>query len=236
VKKNTLFLMFILVFSFLIMACCNVIKGSGKIETKSYDLKDFVEVEISNQFEVDIIKADTFKVEIKADDNVFNHLDVSVIGNKLRLRSANDTKFINCTLKAQVNMPTIESLDVSGISKCEFVEFKADNFIAKVLGASTIKGSISATNVELNAEGASKIEIKGNAENVNIESFGASTIDIKDFYVKKAMIDISGASNTTISAEEEIKGKVSGASALYYYGNPTVNVDATGASNIVKKD
>ena len=69
-------------------------------------------------------------------------------------------------------------------------------------------------------------ELRANASNINLEQFA----------VDDAAIRLSGASNGTINASGTLDANVSGASSLYYVGNPTLgDIDTSGASKVREK-
>ncbi len=114
-------------------------------------------------------------------------------------------------------MPELSALDISGASVATVSNVKADS-------------------LKLNASGASKIKIDGEADNLDSDASGASKIDAEDLKVENADINASGASNTTVSVTNELKADASGASTIYYTGEPTnVSPKTSGASSVKKK-
>ena len=78
--------------------------------------------------------------------------------------------------------------------------------------------------------------MEGTADDVTIETSGASNTNLEDFRVVNATLDVSGASNATIDASGRLDANISGASTLYYIGNPTLgDIDVSGASKVSQK-
>ncbi len=69
------------------------VTGSGKAETRDFALSNFTGIQAANAFSTQINKADAFKVQVTADDNLWNSLDISTSGNTLHLRA--QAKFNN---------------------------------------------------------------------------------------------------------------------------------------------
>ncbi|MCH5715799.1 hypothetical protein [Niabella hibiscisoli] len=60
----------------LAISSCNIIdskriKGSGKVTTKTYDLKNFSNLDLGSSMEVYITQANDYSVKIETDDNLF---------------------------------------------------------------------------------------------------------------------------------------------------------------------
>jgi hypothetical protein len=96
-------------------------------------------------------------------------------------------------------------------------------------------GNLQAVNVVADLSGASVMNISGSADIFEIEASGASVCKDYGFEVKKLEAQISGASNMSITVEDEINIEASGASSLKYKGNATIkSQNLSGASSIRK--
>ena len=58
--------------------------GSAGLETRQFDFTSFTKVEAGQDFEVDLIRADTHKVSITMNENLFEYLDTSQWGEVLQ--------------------------------------------------------------------------------------------------------------------------------------------------------
>jgi hypothetical protein len=100
----------------LFTGCQGVVQGSGKLETREYDLSDFTRVEISSAFEFAISQADSYRVSVTADDNLFQHLDISRDGETLKIGLKTILSLGSATLQAEIAMPRLLEVDISGAS------------------------------------------------------------------------------------------------------------------------
>jgi hypothetical protein len=157
-----------------------------------------------------------FSVVIEADDNLLQYIKTEVRGDTLKIYT--DGK-ISMQKKASVkiSMPEITGLDVSGASTVVVSNVKADA-------------------LELDASGASNITIDGEAKELVADASGASEIDAEELKVENAAVEASGASSATVSPANELKADASGASSIYYTGEPkNVVPKSSGASSVKKK-
>ena len=96
------------------MAGCTGIKviGSGNLITKAFDFSDFTVIEAENGMHVELTKSGTFGVEVIADDNVMEHIEVSKSGDTLRIRPKANAAFRSATLTAKITMPDLYKLEL----------------------------------------------------------------------------------------------------------------------------
>jgi len=105
-----------------------------------------------------------------------------------------------------------------------------------VSGASRVSGDIVAGNVDFDISGASSVELDGSANDIIADVSGASSLKLDDFTATNANVDLSGASSGTVNLTGRLDADVSGASRLWYIGEPTLgDIDTSGASSVSQK-
>jgi len=211
--------------------------GSGNLETEEYAFIDFTEVEISSAFEFEIQQSSSYSINITADDNIMEYVQVSQDGQTLKIGLRRVIWLGPVTLRASVTMPELSNLDVSGASRGTISDFSStEDLDIMVSGASRVTGDITAGDVEFDISGASTIQLEGSANDIDADVSGASSLNLDDFTVNNADVDFSGASSGTINLNGRLDADLSGASRLWYIGEPTMGtIDTSGASTISKK-
>ncbi|MGP0067129.1 MAG: protein kinase domain-containing protein [Isosphaeraceae bacterium] len=198
------------------------IVGSGKPATKSWDLADFLSVEIRQPFRTSVTRADRFAVSVTTDDNVLDHVVVAREGSRLRVRLEDGLSYRlsgKDPLKLAITMPLLEEIDVGGAGKATIQGFASDRpFLAHLSGASTLEGSIRAGDVDFDISGASTLKLGGSGRTAKLLASGASHFKLTDWQVngEKLTIDVSGASSARFrgSAQTAVL-KAEGASQLH---------------------
>ena len=212
--------------------------GSGNLETETYVFTDFTEVEIGSAFEFEIKQSSSYSISVTADDNVIEHVRVSQVGQTLKigLRLFHPIGG-HVTLRASVTMPQLRGLIASGASRGDISGFSStEDLDITVSGASRVTGDITAGNVEFGISGASTIQLEGSANNMDATASGASHLNLDDFIVNDADVNLSGASSGTVNLNGRLDANLSGASNLWYIGEPTMgDIKTSGASAISKK-
>ena len=191
-------------------------KGSGNAKSEKRNLSGFKQIESGGAIALEVVAQKDFSVEIEADDNLLPLIKTEVSGDTLKI-SATDKISSKTKIIVKISMPELTSLVVSGASGAIVSNVKTDS-------------------LKLEASGASKIKINGEANFLESDASGASGIDAEGLMVNDADIEASGASNTTVSAADNLKADASGASTIYYTGEPkNVEPKSSGASSVKKK-
>ncbi len=211
--------------------------GSGNVVTQEFDLAGFDKVDVSHAFTVDISEGEAFSVIIRIDDNLAQYLEVVKRGSTLKIGLKPRISVTNATMEAEVTMPELTGLDLSGASHGTITGFESTKALdVDVSGASHLAGDIEAGDTRFDASGASHVTLSGSAQDVTIDASGASHVNLADFTVADANVEASGASHVTVNASGRLDVEASGASHVYYLGSPTLGkVDSSGASSIERK-
>ncbi|MHB0875021.1 MAG: head GIN domain-containing protein [Anaerolineae bacterium] len=199
--------------------------GSGQLENRTYDLADFSALDVSHAFEVNVQRGDSYSVVVTADDNLFRYLTVTRRGSTLRLGVDPDagTVFGTITLRADITMPELTAVSLSGASRCNVSGFASgQDLSAELSGASTLDGDMSVVDARFELSGASRAELAGSAEDLTIDLSGAASLDLSDFRAVNARANLSGGSRASLDVSGRLDYDVSGGSHLDYSGNPSL--------------
>lgn len=225
------------------ISSCNIIdservKGNGNITSKTYDLKNFSNLDLGSSMEVHITQSDNYSVKIETDENLFNYLSVKVNdGNTLEVDVKDNINLdASGEVKVYIAAPLLDKVNLSGAAQLQtegkFVQEKKIAF--DLSGASSGNISVRAPQVELEASGASTLTADGECRDVNASASGASTINSFDLKSENADIEASGASTVRVFSSLKLNARSHGASSVKYRGNPQVTQDVSGASSVGK--
>ncbi|MBI9097604.1 MAG: DUF2807 domain-containing protein [Spirochaetaceae bacterium] len=236
-KKGPLILLLVSI-SFVFSGCDILgIRGSGNIVENSYSLTDFTSIRASNTCDLTTMKGDEYSVIVSCDDNILPYLEVYVTDNMLTLDLESGYFFSHIEFNVTVIMPELNSLKVSGASAAVVSGFQnSSSFYTDVSGASDVRiDFISSAHIDCQVSGASELTISSitSTGQMIIDCSGASELDCKNTASTDGDIAVSGASEVYVNLSGALTASVSGASALYYSGNPTLhNIDISGASRL----
>jgi len=210
----------------------------GNLKTEEMIFSDFTAVEVGWAFELTVTQSSSYSVVISADEKIFDNIEVTQTGNTLIINHKSGIDFSALPRKAEISMPDINKLILSGATRGTAEGFSNSNtFILGLSGASYLEmTNINVGDVEIVLSGASTITASGTANNLSSSVSGASRLDLSNFPVNNADVNVSGASRATINPEGTLDADVSGASTLEYIGNPTMgDITTSGASTVKQK-
>jgi len=232
--------------------------GSGQQEylgenSYEYNLSGFKGIDGSSSFDIEVKRDDHFSVLIIADKSLKNKLIVETRGNNLYL-GMKPFSFGNIkSPRAIITMPELESVQLSGASSMVAAGFESEKkFSCDLSGSSSLdidivagdsflelSGASDATlvleskKVRIDLAGSCDVEFYGFGSDLIAELSGASSADLKDFEIKNADIELSGSSNIHVNMDGTLNIDASGASNMYYTGNVIMGkIDLSGASSI----
>ena len=189
-----------------------------------FNCKNFTGLDLSGVVEVNLVKSDSYKVEVTLPSVLQEYLlvyesnGVLKIGWNKQIPSKLHKRLGSWTCKAEIAMPELRKVEMSGATslRCD------DTF---ELG----RGELS-----LELSGASHIKtLNANAGKLDAEISGASSCVMYGSYLE-AELDLSGATKTSLDGDYgKVEIDASGACEVNLKGSiGTLEIDASGASNV----
>ena len=214
--------------------CTKHLTGSGNVVTRQITVTSFSKMEVSYAFAVQLSLGDPPEVTVRVDDNLVDDLDVGVAGETLRIGLKGGLAVNHATLEADVTVPSLVGIDMSGASTLKAQGPLASSpFELSLSGASTFDGELALDHAAIGLSGASHAVLAGSAKTVEASVSGASQIEAEDLSLDSLTIDLSGASHAAVAVTGTISASASGASNLTYSGTPTfTRKDVSGGSAI----
>lgn len=203
---------------------------------KEFNVSNFNGLEISNAFVVEVHQGASFKVVAHGEskDDLAN-LRITTSGKTLtaKFNSSNWSWGGHKSIRLDITMPTLQSLDFSGAVKANIVGFNdLENLNIVLSGASKTTINTNADKISAEVSGASKLILQGKCSKFNLEASGASNVEASNLQARDADVEASGASHANIYALKTLDADASGASKITYRGNPAIRQESTGASSI----
>lgn len=227
--------------------------------TKKYDLT-FNGIEVSDKFDIQLIKAEEHKVIIEVDTEYAPYLSVTTEAGILKVRFKKlpvKMQFGKESFKMTIYTPMINFIDLSGACKLTCAdEFSLgmNNFRATISGASVVNtlmiNSIDASvkvsgaskafldgefsDLEVDVDGASKLTVNTRCSEFDAEVFGGSDLEVTGS-IQEVHLDVKGASKATLTGQgSELDAEVGGASKLKAEEFQVIvaKIEAKGASSV----
>ena len=243
-KKLIAAVLVVVLFTLGLVTGCTGVKviGSGNVITKTFDFSDFTAIKAESGMQVELTRSDTFSVEVVADDNVIEYIEVSKSGDALRIRPKSNAAFRDATLTTRITMPELYKLELSGGSHVNLTGFSSTHDLSvKLSGGSHVSdfitpGDITAGNADFSLSGGSHVRLTGSADDLDINCSGGSHIDLEGLSADNADINLSGGSHATVNVSGTLNVDLSGGSKVYYVGDPTIGEqDVDWDSDLIEK-
>jgi hypothetical protein len=233
--------------------------GSGRVISKELQFTDFRIIHVDSAFQVEIKYSASYSVSVTMDDNLFDYLMITREGDVLRIGLKTGYSYHELSrARAEIQLPDLYELQLdgsargtiqgfnsshkfmlhlSGASSAEISDTYAGDVEIEISAAGKLSGSITANGeARFTLSAASTVILGGKANSLLIDGSGASHLELSDFAVHDARVNLSGASQATISLDGRLDADLSGTSTLLYIGNPTLgDINVTGGSTISKK-
>lgn len=239
--KTSKLILFSLLLMAMISSCLNTtrVSPSRNVTTLNKSISDYKGLEISSAFTVDVQYSPTDEsIEIEANENLHQYIEVEKVNDLLRIRIQNGVNISgNSTLRAHIiTNDVLDYFSASGASIITLTDpLAADEVTINLSGASNFIGSVTSNSINAYIEGASNANLDGSTESLFANVSGASTIRDYDMVVNDATIQLSGASQGSLTINGAIDVTASGASILRYKGTGSItDINVSGASQVIK--
>ncbi|UCB42370.1 MAG: DUF2807 domain-containing protein [Dehalococcoidales bacterium] len=234
--------------------------GKRKMIAREMDFSDFTNIEVSSCFKVSITRADSYSVNVAANEKLFDCINVSKSGSTLKmsikplpLPARPNLLSPRPDLRAEITMPELHKLRLGSAATCIVSGFNSNDGLdlnvtgnsaldidieagktkVEISGASRLRGKMKLADTEFTLSGASRAELNGSAKNVVLNAWGASRLDLADFVLNDTGVNLKGASEATIKVNGRMDLDLSGGSRLYYNGSPTMGkINVSGTSTL----
>jgi len=211
--------------------------GSGNLVTTQEFISDFTKVDAKGGFNVEIVKSGFYSVFVTADDNIMKYIEITKSGETLIVGVTGGVSFNSTTLKVDISMPELYSLELSEGVQCKLDEFSSTSQFSVDLseGSVLIGEFVTTENVTLDLSGGTVLGLVGEANDITIDASSGSNLSISSFTVHNVNVKLSGGSIATIKLDGRLDADLSGGSKLLYIGDPTLGmIERSGGSEIIK--
>jgi hypothetical protein len=192
-KMKTTLAIIVLLLVVMVTACSQITTGSGQVVTQEMELTGFDKLDISQGFNVQVDQGDEFSVVIRVDDNLVEYLQVEKVGDTLKIGLEGNRIYGNSTLQANVTLPSLTGLDVSGGSDVSVNGTGDEIWVDASGGSDADLAAFKMVNASIDASGGSQVIINASGT-LNVDASGGSQV----YYLGSptmGQIDTSGGSD-----------------------------------------
>jgi hypothetical protein len=234
-KRSLLLAMVIIAVMVGISGCETEDPGPLQYQEKEFSHENFDRLEMGSGFHIDVEESAYFRINVSGDSRNLNDLDVYKKGSTLVIEFDENANRRHDTY-IKISMPTLKGINFSGGSISYVEGFESDGGLDFVLsGGSVCTLEAGYRALAINLSGASKLRLNGLGDEINGTISGASKLEAFDYPVASGDLDVSGASHVDVTVSHTLTVGASGASFVYYRGNPALDASVSGGS-VVERD
>jgi len=190
------------------------VRGSGHLASVARHLPPYDAIAVRGPVSVLVERTGDEHVELTAEDNLLDYLEMEVRGGVLHLGVADGVSLApRREIFYRVRSYEVLELDASRASSVDL----------EVGHVPTLWVTVS---------GASRVTPWGDADEQDVFVSGASRYDAFDLDSYEVRAEVSGASLVDVRVSDVLRGSVSGASRVRYIGWPEIRADVSGGSTV----
>jgi hypothetical protein len=232
--RNVFAALLCLFLAFNLLSCECEDPGPVQRIEKDFDIIDFDRLEIASALDVRVEQSNVYSIVVTGDRRNVDDLDVYKSGSTLIIKF-DDNSNRNHETFITITMPHLEGANFSAASASKVDGFESDEDLDLYLsGASVCQVNAGYREVNVILSGASNLLMSGLGDEINAEISGASVLVAFDYPVRKADVNVSGASSGKVTVTDELTAVAASARSIIYRGNPSVTTAISGGSAVLK--
>ena len=210
------------------------IRGNGNVINVDRPVAAFDRIEVSGYYKVLLVRGTKEALSVEADENLMEHIRTRVENGTLVI-DADRTMRHSKSLKIFITFVNLKGIELNGaVNIYNESELTLDDLDINLSGAAEGKMALNVRKLDLEMSGGSKFELTGKADDVNINASGAVHLYSIEMEIQRMRLELSGAGLAEVNVKEKLDTDISGASKIWYKGNPQLTQHVSGAASIEK--
>jgi len=222
----------------LMFAACQskCVEDLGIHTTRDQVVKPYDEIKVSGPIKLILRQDSSFKLNVAADSSVIDLVKTEVSGHELSVKldpskyCGKDSIMVTASIGDLRKITASEAVKIYSSSKINL-----NDITLKLSGVTAINLDLNAGKLTLDNDGSTNINLIGQSGTYDLTSKGTINMNAFDFVTGIYDINIEGTGKSRINVLNELKVKTSGATEIFYKGNPKkVDEKKTGIAKLEK--
>lgn len=210
------------------------VKGRGDSAVRTYELSGFNGIALSVDASVIYVQDDAYYVEIDAQPNIQEALDITVeqgilkIGSKKTLRRHHP-------IVITLHSPSLNSLELSGCGRFTANStIRTDKLSVDVSGHADVSiNSLDAQSLDAELSGSAKLDIYGGKlATQTLTGSGSCNVNTLGMRSETTTLRLSGSGNIKLWAVQQLDVRISGSGNVTYKGTPAIRSEISGSGSL----
>jgi len=216
------------------------ISGFSYAQRETRDLTGFDEISLSYPAHLIVTQGDTYKVELEGDRDDLEDIRTEVRGSTLIIKNYKEWGWFHWdshnSITIYVTMKEVKALSVSGSGRIENRgTINASDLDLDVSGSGKIDLVADAKDVSIDISGSGSVNLEGSGAENRVDISGSGHLDADNFKSESFDIQISGSGRCSVYATKGIYAEISGSGSVYYKGDPDKIRSSVSGSGKVRK-
>jgi hypothetical protein len=203
------------------------------------DVPSFTEVALSVPGTLHLRQGDPRSVEIEASQDVLDHLETTVDGDRLEIRD--ESNFLERMfdedewgeIDVYVTAPTIEAIALAGTGRVVGeTPIESESLSLDNAGSGEMDLEVSASTLDTRIAGAGHLRLRGTADRVTVRIAGSGTVRALDLTAATAEVKVAGSGDTHLHVTDRLSAKIMGSGDVEYRGAPTIDTSILGSGSV----
>ncbi len=197
----------------LLSSCERTVRPSRDVESRSYDVAAFEEIETGDGWRIDVRIGSPQSVVLESDDNLLDATEVEVSQGRLSIRLKFET-LRPTVLQGTITVESLTRIQASGNARVAVEGLDGDS-------------------LDIDLSGGAQVTARGRVEELRLDTSGGARVDGSGLEVKLARVEMSGGSKVELNVSESVVGSASAVSTLVVEGTPAnVDVETSGGAQM----
>lgn len=222
-----------LILSIFLCSCLsyNCITGEGEKEKSSRDLKEFTELSINLNADIQLKKRAQPGIEMEAYQNLLDIIEIEEDDNTLKVSSE---KCIESETRPLITVyfSDLEALKINSSAHIFSKDTLNGDFELSINGSGDAILPCNLESLEVKINGSGDIKVSGSSRETVIKINGSGDIDALALLSEKAEVKINGSGDVRLHVLDELDTKITGSGDVRYQGSPNVVSHIMGSGDI----
>jgi hypothetical protein len=222
------------------VACNNIpfvktVTGSGNLLRQTRDISGFNEIGLYGSINVEVKQGTAFRVEVEADDNLMEYIEIKKSGDRLKVSMEGNYSFnYKNNITVRIEMPVLKEAYVAGSGKITTVGVlkQSEKLDVEIAGSGDVVADVDCPEVVSSIKGSGKIKLSGATKKSEVHIAGSGDYLCSNLLSEETRVKIAGSGKAYLHASVNLDISIAGSGDVIYSGNPTISKSIAGSGNV----
>lgn len=209
------------------------VEGAGATTTRELSIAAFTGIDAASSIDVEVTRGDSQHVEVTAQPNLIDLLNVDVSGGTWKIRTKKGFRTREAFI-VRITTPGLELAHLSGSGDVHAENVFADGADLAVEGSGSLTATgINGPKVKANVDGSGDLNLKGTCSELNAHIDGSGNLRAQGLAANSVNVRVEGSGDAEVTAISELDARIEGSGNVRYAGKPKVESKVQGSGAVV---